>query len=175
MNASADPLATPVSSLPPPVTQLKSEQPIPQKPMYAELLKEMSDEMQQQQTPPPQHEAMPMPMPASSQPPPPQPQPQPQQQPSYYYPPPPPAPAAVTAARPAAAASSLFSPGANKNLAILAVVVAIALKVVAPRMRAYPRFSSHSGIGLSLVGVVALSAGVVVAYRALTYAAGLSA
>jgi hypothetical protein len=62
----------------------------------------------------------------------------------------------------------------NKNLIILLIVTAAILKFAAPRLRVYPRFVSNSELGLNLVGIVAVSVLIVLAYKLVTSMAGIS-
>jgi len=75
-------------------------------------------------------------------------------------------------AQPAKKASS-FSLESNKNLLILMIVVALVLKLAAPKLRGIPRFATMSGIGLNIQGVLLISVGIVVGYRAICFAAGI--
>lgn len=70
---------------------------------------------------------------------------------------------------------SAFSLDANKNLIILGVIVALVLKLGAPKLRTIARFNSPVGIGLNVAGVLAISIIITVSYKAVTFAAGLSA
>jgi len=193
---SADPLATPLSAIAQqqPLQQLKRDQPEPEMPVYAELLKELQDpsnapplstiyedrELQQASAEPQQHSFPPQPIVQPHQ----QQhyqQPHPQQQQAEFQPAPSAPPASqrpVYAVMPAPGAApkkaASFSLDANKHLLVLLVIVALALHVVAPRMRTYPRFTSGTGIGLSLAGVFVLATIIVLTFRIITYAAGMA-
>lgn len=181
-----DPLGTPVNSIVLPVQQLKSEQPSVDKPMYAELMRDV-------QSPPPAasvhggggdyggHDELPQPIAQARRP---------QQlapvarqmeydeaeavyappaRPAYVTPPPPPPP---TQTQPKMK-KSVLSLDAQRNSLVLLSVTALVLHFLAPRIRVYPRFTSGTGIGLSYAGVVAISLTIVLGYKAITYAAGL--
>lgn len=176
MGSAEDPLATAISKLPPPIMQHKSEQPAPQMQVYADVLREMESSqvaaaspVQQQQAAVaaavavepivPQH----VPQPSSPEP----------QPPAYHRvlekpPPPLPPPPPRLGRSPAGSGGWRGTLSENRNLVLLAMVVAAALYIGLPRMRRMTRFAGADG-QLSLAGVVALSVVIVVVYKALSY------
>ena len=192
-----DPLGTPVNTIVLPVQQLKSEQPSVEKPMYAELMRDV-------QSPPPAaasvhgggdyagrggggRDELPQPIAQSRRPQPPQ---SPQHAPvarqmeydeaeaayapparaTYVAPPPPP----QSAQPQPKMKKSALSVEAQRNSLVLLSVTALALQFLAPRIRVYPRFTSNSGLGLSYTGVAVVSLAIVLGYKSIVYAAGLS-
>jgi hypothetical protein len=177
---SSDPLATPISAImQKPVVNPRHEKPPIDEPMtYSQLAAQATAPPSMQEFSP-VHEEPEMDTIEPVY----QPQPEPvYHQPVQYIqqPPPPPQPQAMYRGgfieeAPPAKKKSSFSIEANKNLLILLAVTAAVLTLAAPKLRTVPRFATTSGIGLNLQGVIAISAAIVLGYKAVTYAAGTGA
>lgn len=177
---SGDPLATPISAIsarPQQPSQLPSmnvgrQSKIVEKPNYAQLVKEMEsaepsgisefeDSPLQHSPVQPVHEESPAPEIEHQYP-----------APRFVQPPPPayvPIQPPQETVRETAEKPKLSPIEANKNLIILAVVVAAVLKFAAPRLRAYPKFLSNSELGLNLPGIFAVSIIIVALYKLITH------
>ena len=182
-----DPLATPIAKLPPPIVQMKSEQPPVNPPMYSDVLREMdtsrvvddlptiqpirqSRSSSSKKKQPPvveseseseeeEEEARPV---------------TPRHRPGDHRTAVPGAPRDLRRAVPPPPAQSrgglahALSLSQNRHLVLLALIVSAALYIALPRMKRMPRFVALDG-NLSLVGIAALSVGIAVVYKALSY------
>jgi hypothetical protein len=179
-----DPLATPIAKLPPPIVQMKSEQPAVNPPMYSDVLREMDTSRVTENLPTiePIHrrrhsssktkqpvaeseseseseEEKPV---------------TPRHRPSEHRTVVPGAPRDLRRAvspPPAQSRGGLahaLSLSQNRHLVLLALIISAALYIALPRMKRMPRFVALDG-NLSIVGIAALSVGITVVYRALSY------